>query len=303
MSRVRARLRDERGMTLAEMLVATTVMLAVVGATLAVFGTLESTARVNQVQNEAQDRARTVIDTLARELRNLASPTPQQPEAVEKATGYDLVFQTVDPVGPNTGANAPNVRRVRYCLDSTTRKDGNELWVQTQTWTTAAIPPAPSTALCPDPAWPTKRIVTPHVANKVRGSNAGVFRYNASSPAAITAIQLILWIDVDSTAKPGASRLASGVFLRNQNRRPVAGFTATPAGSNNHVVLNGWSSQDPEGDTLTYTWYADGVEICQGAGVVCDYTASAPGPHTFTLKVTDSGGLEHTAEAKVVTVT
>src|SRR5205823_887029 len=70
---------------------------------------------------DAEDRARQAEEAIARDLRNLASPTPSQPQAVDRAGGRDLVFKTVDPVGPNAGQNTANVERVRYCLDSAGR--------------------------------------------------------------------------------------------------------------------------------------------------------------------------------------
>ena len=43
---------------------------------------------------------------------------------VDRAGARDLIFQTVDPVGPNAGDNASNVKRIRYCLDT-----GGKLYV------------------------------------------------------------------------------------------------------------------------------------------------------------------------------
>ena len=53
--------------------------------------------------------------------------------------------------------------------------------------------------------------------------------------------------------------LGSGVFLRNQNRAPVASCTAQRAGTGKQIALNGSASEDPEGFNLKeYKWYANG---------------------------------------------
>ena len=82
--------RREDGFSLIELLLAMTLSLLLLGATLAVFATAERGHRDNQRQNEAQDQVRFATDSLARRLRNLASPTdagatPQQP--IERADG------------------------------------------------------------------------------------------------------------------------------------------------------------------------------------------------------------------------
>ena len=72
---------------------------------------------------------------------------------------YDLVFQTVDSVGPNTGANAANIKRVRWCLDQSTPAN-EKLYIQDQKWTTHATARgavdelrAPARAGRPQPSW------------------------------------------------------------------------------------------------------------------------------------------------------
>ena len=103
-------LRCERGeFSLIGLLMAMTLFIGVLGATLTVFQNFEKVNRDAVERNDAQDRTRIVTDRLARDLRNLASPTPNRPESVDRATPYDLIFQSVDPVGPNSGANAANV--------------------------------------------------------------------------------------------------------------------------------------------------------------------------------------------------
>lgn len=154
---MRTLLRDERGqMTLTEVLVSMTIFVAVLGATLTTFGTFDTLNRRTEDRAASQDSARTSVDQLVRGLRNLASPTIAQPQAVDKATDYDLIFQTVDSVGPNTGANAANIKRVRWCLNQTSPAN-EKLYIQEQTWTTQATPAAPANGSCPGRAGTRRR--------------------------------------------------------------------------------------------------------------------------------------------------
>jgi len=294
-----SRLRDEQGMTMVELLVAATLSLVLLTSVLTAFTGFNVTAQRNQELGESQQRTRAVIDKAARELRNLASPTPAQPQAIDQASAYDLVFQTVDPAGPNSGTNTANVRRVRYCLDAATTGDGR-LWSQVQTWTTATVPAAPSTAACPDAAWGNQRDVARGVTNRQGGLNRPVFSFNTPVATEITTIGVSLW----SSAKPAGRQPADGllatrVFLRNQNQRPAASFSAaSPA--HLHLFLNGSASADPEGETLTYKWFDGQTQV--GTGITFDYLAPAVGTRQITLKVYDSAGLEGVSGTQAVTV-
>ena len=119
-----SRLRDERGLTLIEVLLASVLSLLVMGASLAAFDGLQGSHKLTQSANDAQDSARQQTDRLARELRNLASPSQltsdlsAQPQAVDVASAYDFVFRVVGDVKPATSLNAGNVKRIRYCLNN-----------------------------------------------------------------------------------------------------------------------------------------------------------------------------------------
>jgi len=283
----------EEGLTLVELLAAMTLSLVVMGATLTTFSQFERTTGTNQRQNEAQDQVRVGIAGLARELRNLASPTDALPEAVVRAEYDDLVFQSV---------SSSATRRVRYCLDAPTRR----VWRQIQ----FAPFSDPSGSLCPDTAWGAHRASVENVVNGERP----MFAYNAATLTAITEIGVSLWVDVDSDAEPAETALQTSVFLRNQNRRPSAAFTAAVAGAG--VVLNGSDSADPEGKALEYLWYdsAQAGNLCDplpgevpqtgcvGAGIVFSYTPPAPGTRTLSLVVRDPAGLTDEAGSQTVCV-
>lgn len=297
--------REERGFTLMELLTASALMIVVISATLFTYEHFVTGSNANARQNDAQDTARSATDRLARDLRNLASPTAWQPNAVEKADPYDIVFQSVNPVGPPAGQNETNVRRVRYCLNSTNPAN-EQLWVQWQTWSTADPPAPPSTANCPDSAWPSANNVevANHITNQVAGKNRALFAYNSTTLAAINSVRTTLFVDADPTRNPPEATLQTGVFLRNQNQAPTASFTATPLGSHK-VLLNGSASTDPEGQDLLYEWY-DSSDSQNPIGEGITFTWTAPCTTTcdrsIWLQVYDPGGLMGQAPAQTVTV-
>lgn len=286
-----ARLRQEAGVTLVEVLVASALMVVVTGASLSVLEGFVRLTGTNEARNDSQEQARLASERLNRELRNLASPTNALPQAVELAESDDLVFQSVGATRPAGSTNARNTQRVRYCLRPATR----ELWRAAQTWTGPTAPPLPDTGECPG-GWPNATVASPHVTN---GSGRALWRYNAADREDITAIRTDLYVDADTARPPGETRLQSGVFLRNQNRRPTASFTAVLQGG--EVLLNASDSLDPEGEQLTYDWTIDGT--ARAAQGVTTRLAVAPGStHTFALTVTDPAFLSTTSAPRTVAV-
>jgi type II secretory pathway pseudopilin PulG len=300
-------LRDERGTTLPELLTVLLVSSVVLGATLTSFTGFERNTRVNQLQNEAQDEVRTLMDRQANELRNLASPqdstSADQRQVLDKVSGYDIVFKTVDRLKPNGTQNERNIRRVRYCLSGGTTGTGT-LYVQSQTWTAPSAPAVPpavldAAAACPDPsdAWQSTKVAAENIVNRYGGLDRPIWRYNATALEEITAIREELFVDDTPASAPEESKLASGVFLRNQNREPeaVLGFRVD---ANRRLVLNGSGSADPEGKPLSYRWTLDGaLPATEGAIVTFDDVDS--GTHTVNLVVSD-GALSSSAEQSVL---
>jgi type II secretory pathway pseudopilin PulG len=299
MSDLATRLRDEAGQTLTELLIVAAMVPVVLGAALSTATSFDSNVRRNQDLNESQARTREAIDQLSRNLRNLASPTPEQPQAVDKVDPYDLVFQTVNPGGAGTGGNPANVRRVRYCLEAGTTAP-KKLWAQTQSWTSTTAPAVPSTATCPASGWGNQRVLAQGLTNRLNGQNRPLFQFNSNTPSAVNAIIVQAWLAGGNGTEPSQGVLRSQVFLRNQNEAPVASPTATPGGQL-RVVLNGSASYDPEGQELTYRWY-EGTTFL-GSGIVLQSTLATAGTHTITLKVYDPAGLEGTATTTVQVLT
>jgi len=298
-----SRVRDERGFTLIEVLVAATLMLVVLGATLTLFDSLQDNQARTQRVNEAQDEVRTTVDRMARELRNLASPsvltdsTTIQPKAVERAGPHDLVFLTVAETKPSVAGNLndANVQRVRYCLEPGTSA---RLYMQWQTWTSSATPPAvPADTSCPTDGggWNGQRVIAEHLVNHV--GNRPFFMYDSTELDRITRIRTRAIVDPTTTQAPPESELITSVVLRNQNRVPVAAFSVANGAQPGTIILNGSASSDPENQTLRYEWQVDGVvrAECTANSVTCTTTALTPGLHTVTLTVSDQADLEGAA--------
>jgi type II secretory pathway pseudopilin PulG len=296
--------REEHGISLIELLLSMVLMLIVLGATLTTFTNFERDSARAAARNESQDAVRRNVGQLVRELRNLASPNATSPQAVERDQPADLVFRTVDPVGPSSAGNPGNVRRMRYCLESGTDA---RLWMQWQTWT-GAPPEVPTDTACPGGGWPQGQVVAQGVTNQARP----VFTYNDTAITAISAVNVDLFVDVDPLRPPGETRLRSGAFLRNQNRAPTAAFTWFKAAAGK-VVLNGSPSSDPEGQPLTYVWMSSqgGAPKKLGEGITCECptnTADFPtqrlplGTYTLWLEVKDPGGLPAVSATQTVEI-
>jgi len=291
---IRGRLADESGMTLVELLVAVVIGGVVIGTTLGTFSQFERTTGTNQRLNDAQDQVRVGVAGLSRELRNLASPTNELPQAVVRADPGDLVFQSV---------SSTQTRRVRYCYDAASKRVWRQ--VQFEPFT------LPSAGVCPQVAWGSQRS---SVENVVNGEARPVFTYDSDVLTAITEIAATLYVDVnESTRRPDETSLQTSVFLRNQNRSPVASFTADVTGAT--VILNGSASADPEGRALELYWYDEAVAEnlcgplpegvpttgCIGQGVVYNYTPPA-GARSLHLLVRDPGTLTDQAVSQSVCV-
>jgi prepilin-type N-terminal cleavage/methylation domain-containing protein len=299
----------ERGFTIVEVLVSMLLGAIIFGATLGALDLFQSNNRYDLLRNEAQDNARTAVDNLARDLRNVAAPKSEVelPGALEKAEPYAFTFQTVDSTPPPPGSeNATNVMRVRYCLDDSSTTN-EVIWKQVRRWTWPKPPEVPSSTACPDQTagdFESSTKLVERVTNRVGGQNRPLFVYGPKGWGEISQINSVeptIYLDVNPLHRPGESQLTSLISLRNFNSQPLAAFTATE--SNGHIVLNASESYDPDGLALSYTW----SEGNAGGETVLPSTTQeyetghldSGSTHTFRLKVTDPGGLEASTTQKV----
>ena len=127
------------------------------------------------------------------------------------------------------------------------------------------------------------------------GSRA-VFTYNNTDLTSITEVHTDIYIDANPTIRPPETLLSGGAYLRNQNKAPIAAFTAV-ATSNKHMTLNGSTSSDPEGGSITYKWFDGSTQI--GTGQLCDCVALGSGNRTIKLEAMDPTGIIDSATQTV----
>ena len=281
----------EHGFSLVEVMLAMVLSLIVLGAALTTYIGFLKNGRETRLRADAQDVARVAMDRLSRDLRNQVSSTTPALVSLELALPNDMMFVTFD--GAATGANAKGLRRVRYCLDS---KAGQvpRLVLQTQTWTTAAVPAAPPPSACPAPNWPATRTLVSGVRNR---SDRPLWSYDSvADPAATTVLSVETTLRVAAPdTNSSEAVLRSAVQLRNANRPPVSAFTVTPG--NGSAILNAAPALDPESQPLTYSWRVGSTTIGTAARLEFPFPK---GTSTVVLRVTDNGGLTSESTQSVV---
>ena len=115
-----------------------------------------------------------------------------------------------------------------------------------------------------------------------------MFAFRRTAAGETESVAVRLFLDIDPAREPKESLAETGVFMRNQNRIPVARFTATPAGIG-HVLLNASDSVDPEDQPVDVRWY-DGTKPI-GRGTIFDYNAKTSGAHQISVEVQEVAGL------------
>lgn len=321
------RVRDDQGFTLIELLVAMAITTVIFGSTLSVLDVFQSNNRFDQLRNENQDTARTTLDRLSRQLRNIVARTTSEgavPGALETAEPYEIAFETVDASKATSGENKVNAMRVRYCLNDS-NPENEILWEQVRRWTSEFSPALPTSTSCPDrtnegtsnPDWNTSTQVVQHVTNRNGGlgnptkqteEGRWLFTYSAKETPQILSVNTNIFVNINpKQTRPGESQLTSGISLRNANRVPVAEFTATEEG-NRQVRLNASASYDPDGLSLTYRWWDNGEELTTTTQqyltkVECQTKKEAGfcvnSTQKFKLIVTNPGGLSSHTEKEL----
>ncbi len=250
--------RDERGVTLVELLLVCALFLLIMGASMTAFVSYYRSNQRAEVQHDHAEVARTTLDGAARELRNLANPQATGfalPATIQRAEPFDLIFQTADPAK----------RWVRYCLDTAgdgASVDSARLWraeSATESFTAAMG------GTCPGSDWATEEVAAEGITNMAGGVSEPIFTYECKAgapptcPASesdytrISQIGIDVSVDADITDLTRELKVSTGVYLRNQNEKPTAIFTAVRKATRT-VILNASGSSDPEGRTLEYIW-------------------------------------------------
>lgn len=307
---------NERGLTMVELLVTTAMALVVFGLVGTSLVAFQNDSKTSTRRNDSQDQARTAIDRIVRELRNVAS-SRTAPSLIEGAGAYDLVFQAIGPTTPaGSSLNKTGLIRVRYCLPPDPAPGSSTRQVvirQQESWTTVAAPVNPwpisgststtcplAPASVPAGASVTTATLAGNVTNRRAGANRPAFTYDSVTLSQVTSVGIGLYVDEDPKLAPVETSLRSAAFLRNQNQAPVAQFTPTATGAG-HVLLNGGGSSDPDNQAITYQWFkvVGTTSTSIGTTGLLDW---APGAGTYTVKllITDSGGLSNTQTQTVV---
>lgn len=322
--------RREHGFTLIEGLVAMACAVIVFGATLTVLEVYMRQSNGVTQRFDAQNQARIAVDRIVRQLRNVASPLTS-PKLLERATPYDLVFQTI---GNPSGSNTAGTERVRYCVPEDTTSgtaSDEELISETETWTGSSTPSDPWSSdpsvsiACPDSlsgsqgggVTITQAVVAQSVVNRYKqtgppqaqstSGEQAAFTYNDGTLAdgnyvtsanlpSISTIQVNLFVNPTPSVSGATTEVQSSAYLRNKQYSPVANFTSSAIG-NGSVILNAGTSYSPDGEQLSFSWSCNSGCSSSAATTLQNATDGLvpwqPGAGTYsvTLTVTDEDGL------------
>jgi len=281
------RLADERGLTLMEVLVATTLLVVVSAAGLTAFEVFLRQSEGTQRQAETEDALRMTVDRLSARVRN-AVTAPGAAAALAEASATSISFVAVDSSLAPSAGNPQRLRHTRYCLDTSTPANAS-LVRQNTAWVSGA--PAPSTAGCPATGWDQTTVETRYVTNFSGGQSRPLFRFAPTSwsvPGDISMVEVDVFADRNTVDARRELQLTSAAALRNVNRPPVAAFSCVQQGSQ-RVVCSGDNSYDPDGQTLKYAWTRNGAAT-GGSSPRLDQAVS-PGTYTYALTVSDPGGM------------
>jgi Tfp pilus assembly protein PilW len=303
---LRARLRSESGWTLIELMFAILVSTLVLGTATNLLSSVASLNGTTTREVQAQDKARTAIDTLASQLRNAVGP-PGKPPIYYPAAGSSGGSTEVVFYKPSSSASTTNNPRqlvwARYCLDYSTPSN-ETLWAQTAAYDSTQAGP-PSTTACPSVAWATQQPVATNVVNRNATPVTVLFTQNTDSAGAIHDIQVRLLVQGDSSRKPTA--ITSSVDFRNAKTAPSA--VVSCQAQNGHAVCDASKSADPDGEALSYKWkylccspsYAGGDPTWETGqtSYLFDKPLASGSTYAIWVEVTDASGLSTDASQAI----
>lgn len=293
------RLRSESGFTLTELMVAIVLATIVLGAVVTSFVTfLDGSARSDR-RESSQDAARRVLDVIATDLRSGMATGQSGNQPIEDLRDYSVTY--LEPVeNAAVQANPLGLQHVRYCLSISTTAPAT-LWRQTAPYNNSSknTPPSSGTSTCPSSAWTTQTPVAQNIVNQLLSPAVPFFTPVTDSSGSITDVQLQAYVNTDTTRDKPVN-LQTSVTLRNLNHKPTAAIACAGA-SNGHVICDASGSTDPDGQTLTFSWQMDGGTLAETSYKLDKSGLVSGSSHTFTVTVTDSGGLSASASQTVTT--
>lgn len=202
--RTTATLRDERGFSLPELMIAMTIGLLIAMTMLTVFEAFDRGIDTNSKLTDAEDNGRRDVSTMVRILRDAGAPSPTTggtANAVIRATDNDVVVRSTSWPGESATSSGTNIQRL--CLDTTTKT----VWFDGRR-STSMGPEDPGTS-CPSTAagWEHSAVAT-KVANS---AELPLFRIGASP---VRSISIRLRTDSSTTRATSALALGSGGTMR-----------------------------------------------------------------------------------------
>ena len=244
------------------------------------------TAR-SRSQNDNAEEARVALDRAVPPLRNLANPTVNAITTIDRATDYDLIFQTVRPErrpGSATACRrrAPARRRRRHASGRAR----------------APVPSAPPCAAPrPGSGWDCDRADRRQQRHEHAGGiDRDIFTYECNASVRRPLPRL------DRRLHEGRERRHLAVGRRRHDRsrlrarcdhgrlpaQPERGADGLDrarhlAARRATFLLNGSASSDPEGRTLEYFWFEGSPP---SAATICLHAVHPPCPGTMWQGVT-----------------
>jgi prepilin-type N-terminal cleavage/methylation domain-containing protein len=288
------RIRDQRGFTLTELLVAITIASLILGAAVTAFTSYLTQSAKAEKSSDAQDAARLALDQMATQLRSATSNAATGNQPIEAFSAYNLVW--LAPV-PNTSTtnNPLGLRHIRYCIDARD-PDNEKLWLQTAPFSTTTNRNWPATNSCPASPWPSSMVVGENLVNVLQ--NTPMFITPTDAQGNVTDVNVNALVDIDTNNSPPATSVRTSVTLRNLNHVPDAVISCT-AGLTGHTLCDASASTDSDNQTLKFAWKVDGTIVGETSYRLDRGSLASGSTHTFTVTVTDSGGLSSSASQSV----
>lgn len=317
----RANLRSEEGWTFSEVLIASVITFIVLGSATMIVGNVASLNGTTNRQTQAQEKARTAIDSLATQLRNAAGPpggTPIYSPASGSTSGTTSLIFYLPGGTPNVTTNPRGLQWIRYCLDAT-NVSSETLWTQTAPYLNTQSGP-PSTTTCPSASWSTQQSVATNVVDQEctdpsTGLPTAPFT-PSNAGGAIHDIQVRLLVRVSAghcTRQPGdrgdqyPTAITSSIDFRNVKSGPTAALNCSV--QNKHAVCDASASTEPDGEALSYKWkytccspsFSGGDTTWETgqASYLFDKGPLTSGIYAVYVQVTDASGLSSTASMNV----